>query len=86
VGSASSSVKVQVRYFALLREERGSGSENIDTSAANAAALYGELKSRYKFSLTIDHLKVAVNNNFVDWQTSLKDGDEIVFVPPVAGG
>jgi sulfur-carrier protein len=86
VGSASSSVKVQVRYFALLREERGSSNENINTSAANAAALYAELKSRHKFSLTIDHLKVAVNNNFVDWQTSLKDGDEIVFVPPVAGG
>jgi molybdopterin converting factor subunit 1 len=86
VGSASSSVKVKVRYFALLREESGASSENIDTGAADAAALFAELKSRYKFSLDTSHLKVAVNNNFVDWHTSLKDGDEIVFVPPVAGG
>jgi len=29
---------------------------------------------------------VAINEDFSDWNTPLKDGDELVFIPPVAGG
>ena len=28
----------------------------------------------------------AVNDEFVDWSTTLNDGDKLVFIPPVAGG
>jgi molybdopterin converting factor small subunit len=31
-------------------------------------------------------LKVAINGEFTDWSTPLADGDEVVFIPPVAGG
>lgn len=86
MGSASSSVKVNVRYFALLREESGLSSETIDTQAKDTGSLYLELKERFQFSLGKNQLKVAINDSFVDWQTNLKDGNEIIFVPPVAGG
>jgi molybdopterin converting factor small subunit len=29
---------------------------------------------------------VAINAEFRDWQSPLKDGDSVVFIPPVAGG
>ena len=31
-------------------------------------------------------LRVAVNAEFAAWDRPVRDGDEIVFLPPVAGG
>jgi molybdopterin converting factor small subunit len=31
-------------------------------------------------------VKVAINDEFADWQHKLQDGDTVVFIPPVAGG
>jgi molybdopterin converting factor small subunit len=36
--------------------------------------------------LTAEQLKVALNSEFSDWQTPLRHGDTVVFIPPVAGG
>jgi molybdopterin converting factor small subunit len=33
-----------------------------------------------------DQLKVAVNSEFSDWRRTLRPGDALVFIPPVAGG
>lgn len=77
---------VHVQYFALLREERGLSRESIDTTAATAAELYGELRARHAFSLGSDRLRVAVNGEFSAWDTPLADGMQLVFIPPVAGG
>ena len=51
-----------------------------------AAELYAELQQRHPFQLAPAQLKVAVNSEFGDWQTPLKHGDTVVFIPPVAGG
>ena len=79
-------MNIHIRYFAILREQAGKNSESLSTQAATPAALFNELKSRYPFTLNAEQLKVAVNTEFRDWQTSLKDGDQVVFIPPVAGG
>jgi molybdopterin converting factor subunit 1 len=78
--------RVNLRYYALLREQAGRPSETVDTSAATPAALYAELAARHGFRLPASQLRVAVNAAFCDWQRQLDDGDEIVFIPPVAGG
>ena len=31
-------------------------------------------------------LRVAVNGALADWRHALRDGDEVVFLPPVSGG
>jgi sulfur-carrier protein len=77
---------IHLQYFALLREQRGLGSETLQTSAETAAQLYDELRSRHAFSLPAERLRVAVNGEFAPWTTSLTDGAQIVFIPPVAGG
>ena len=59
---------------------------NFATAAATPAALYDELRGRHNFSLTANLLMVAVNGDFGAWDTPLKEGDEVVFLPPVAGG
>jgi len=78
--------RVRIKYYAVLREQAGRTDEMLDTSAATAAALYDELRTRYAFRLPREQLKVAINTDFCDWSQPLADGDEIVFIPPVAGG
>ena len=79
-------MKLQVRYYAILREQAGKSDESLETSAATPAALFAELRARYPFTLQAQQLKVAVNAEFREWQTPLKEGDSVVFIPPVAGG
>ena len=83
---AERGVTVRIRYFAILREERGRDRELLRTGAATAAALYEELRGRFSFSLPAGRLRVACNGDFVGWDHVLRDGDLVVFIPPVAGG
>ncbi len=77
---------ISVQYFALLREQRGVAEETIVTSAATPAALYEELHARHQFTLPGHRIRAAVNDAFVAPSTPLRDGDRVVFIPPVAGG
>lgn len=77
---------VSVQYFAILREQRGLSQEQLATTAATPAALYDELRARHRFTLPGDRIRTAVNDAFVDSTATLRDGDRVVFIPPVAGG
>jgi len=79
-------MQLQIRYYALMREQAGRSEESIETCAATPADLYAELKSRHAFTLPREQLKVAVNSEFSDWSRRLRQGDAVVFIPPVAGG
>ncbi len=78
--------KVRVEYFASLREEAGIAEEEISTSAATAEELFDELRERHGFTLDRAALKLVVNEEFTEWSQEVKEGDTIVFIPPVAGG
>jgi molybdopterin converting factor subunit 1 len=77
---------VRVRYFAILREQRGLDDETVVTGASTAAELYEELRLIHKFTLAPERLRVAINDDFAPWAAALRDRDELVFIPPVAGG
>ena len=77
---------VRVQYFAILREERGQARETVSTGANTAGELYEELGSRHGFTLPAERLRAAVNDEFAPWTAALRDGDTLVFLPPVAGG
>jgi molybdopterin converting factor subunit 1 len=77
---------VSVRYFAILREQRGLDEETVTTGASTAADLYEELRASHRFTLPADRLRVAINDDFQAWGTPVRDGDALVFIPPVAGG
>lgn len=77
---------LEVRYFALLREQAGASRETLTTAARDPRELYAELRARHGFTLPTEMLKVAVNGEFGDWGQPLMAGDSVVFIPPVAGG
>lgn len=83
-------MKVQVRYFASIREAIGTGHESVDTSAPTLAALRAELITRggayAEFLAEGRALRMALNQVMADDDASLTDGAEVAFFPPVTGG
>ena len=77
---------VHILYFALLREQRGLSEETVTTEARTAGDFYRELKVKHHFTLSPGLLRVAINNEFQPLEAELKSGDDVVFIPPVAGG
>ncbi|HEX2853279.1 MAG TPA: MoaD/ThiS family protein [Opitutaceae bacterium] len=77
---------LHVQYFAILREQRGLSEEKLTTGAATPLALYEELRARHGFTLPGDRIRAAVNDEFVAADALLREGDRLVFIPPVAGG
>lgn len=77
---------VTVEYCGPLREEAGKGSEDVETASATAAGLWEELRMSKNFSLDLDALKLAINDEFQPWTHPLQNGDRLALFPPFAGG
>ncbi len=82
----SESRKIQVRFFAVLREQAGVSSLECETAARTPAELYAELQSGRGLTLPAALLRVSVNERYADMAAPLQTGDRVVFIPPVAGG
>ncbi|HWP13561.1 MAG TPA: MoaD/ThiS family protein [Ramlibacter sp.] len=83
-------MKLTVKYFASIREALGRGSESVETSAANLAALRDELVARggaYAQGLARGKaVRVALDQVMSDESAALREGCEVAFFPPVTGG
>ena len=83
-------MKIQLRYFASLRETIGVGSEVFETSAADVAALRQALIERggaHAQCLAVGlPVRVAVNQVMASDDTPLVGECEVAFFPPVTGG
>ena len=81
---------IKVLYFAGLREQLGTASEDLDASPATVAGLRSMLMARggaWQSALAQGKaLRVAVNQEIAQPSTPVKSGDEIAFFPPVTGG
>ncbi|MEO6065259.1 MAG: MoaD/ThiS family protein [Lysobacterales bacterium] len=77
---------VRVRYFARMAEIAGCAEEIIAPVPATAAALFVHLSERHRFGFDAAALRVAINDQFVGWESVLHDGDEVALIPPVSGG
>jgi molybdopterin-guanine dinucleotide biosynthesis protein A len=78
--------RIDVRYFAILREQAGRSEETLQSTARTVRDLYAELRGTRGLKLPVELLRVAVNSEFSDWNRALRTGDTVVFLPPVAGG
>ena len=81
---------MQVLYFSWLRERVGAASEEIETGAATAGELVRELverDERYAAAFSdLRALRVAVDQQMADLDTSIAGAREVAFFPPVTGG
>ena len=80
------SPQITIEYFAMLREQAQKDSEEWIDAPDSITEVYSQLKSKYQFTLDQTQLRVAVNNEFVEWNHKLHQNDKVTFIPPVAGG
>lgn len=78
--------RIEVRFFAMLREQAGCTGVTLVSAAPDPLSLYGELQSRLRLPIDASLLRVAINGRFARLTDPLAEGDEVVFIPPVAGG
>ncbi|MEM7395151.1 MAG: MoaD/ThiS family protein, partial [Verrucomicrobiota bacterium] len=79
-------MKIEVHYYAMLREQAGRERETVETDARAPGALYDELRERHGFTPPAENIKVGINHSMGDWSQPLQEGDVVIFIPPVAGG
>ena len=77
---------IQVRFFAVLREQAGKSVLDLTTVARTPAELYGELQASHALTFPVNLLRVSINERYATMETLLQPGDRVVFIPPVAGG
>lgn len=81
---------MDVLYFAWVRERVGVPREVVETSAVTVADLVLELRAREErydvaFADT-SALRVALDQQLVDFDAPLKGVREVAFFPPMTGG
>ncbi|MCP5537675.1 MAG: NTP transferase domain-containing protein [Akkermansiaceae bacterium] len=86
INQATTVKTITVTYFAQLRELTGTTSETLETDSETPAGLFEEIRAKHSIPLKRKGMMVAVNGDFADWTHPLTNGEEIVFIPPVAGG
>lgn len=83
-------MKVQLRYFASVREAIGRGTEQRDTRATTLSQLRDELTAEgepYAQALAPGRaVRMALDQVMVQDDAPLRDGCEVAFFPPVTGG
>ena len=77
-------MSIKVRYFASLKESAGRSEEVL--------SLIDNVTVRELWALcrpdkpVPENVLVAINMNYREWDSIVKDGDEVAFFPPVTGG
>jgi len=77
-------MRIQVRFFAALRERVGISERAISVPENTTVAQVWDLVVEDK-SLP-NNVLAAKNMEYIDLDTLVAEGDEIAFFPPVTGG
>ncbi|PHQ71822.1 MAG: molybdopterin converting factor subunit 1 [Sneathiella sp.] len=83
---------MKILYFAWLKMKLGMAEENIDCSdeITDTDSLVRWMKTRgpafEEVFSDLNVVRIAVNQEHAPTNTSLKNGDEVAFFPPVTGG
>lgn len=77
-------------YFAWVRERIGLAKETVETTAVTVRDLVDELRARedryYIAFSDLASLRVAIDQELVDFDAPLAGAKEVAFFPPMTGG
>lgn len=81
-------MRVTVRFFAVVREAVGHSAAELElASGATVADAKAALAERFApLRPHLERLAFAVNQQYAQLATPLKNGDELALIPPVSGG
>ena len=87
MSTTDNTMNINILYFASLADEAKCHEEKVTVQKSlSLGDLYAHLNQRHRFSNPQSQLRVAVNDYFVQWDQEICDGDNVVFMIPVAGG
>ena len=81
-------MQVRVRYFGMTKEIAGRDHEVVELGdGLSAGDLFALLQQRFpKLDAFRGSIALAVNLEYSDGKTVLRDNDEVALIPPVSGG
>ncbi len=81
-------MKIKVLYFSSIKDKLKKNFEEIDIrEEATVRELIDILKEKYpQINENLDKVLVAVNEEYAEDETVLKEGDTVALIPPVSGG
>ncbi len=81
-------MKVKVLYFSSIKDRLKKNKEFFEIEENSTVSdLIKEIQKKYPdLSENIKKIMVAVNEEYADMQTKLKNGDTVALIPPVSGG
>ena len=81
-------INVNVKFFALVRDITGREDKvlSLPTNAQVAAVIDALIHEYPAMKEWKNHVRVAVNWEYVPLEHQLHDEDEVAIIPPVSGG
>lgn len=83
-------MKIQIKYFASIREAMGTATETLETGATTLAELRDALAARPGSAGAAlargRAVRMALNQVMSEESAALAEGAEVAFFPPVTGG
>ena len=81
-------MQVRLLFFAVLRDIAGTDERRLAVADGTTARdVWQSLRGEYaKLSEYAQPPMIAINESYAPPETILRDGDELAFIPPVAGG
>ncbi len=81
-------MKVRLLYFAVLRDIMGTAETELTLpDGTRAIDVWEAMRGAHSELSAYDHAPLtAINESYAPASAMLRDGDELAFIPPVAGG
>jgi molybdopterin converting factor subunit 1 len=81
-------MKVRLLFFAVLRDIAGADARDLSLADGTTAGdVWQSLRQSYSKLADYTHPPlIAINETYAPPDAILRDGDELAFIPPVAGG
>lgn len=80
-------MKIDIKAFGIARDILGNSTINLNIAAETSVeSLMEQLKKEYPAFKELTSLAIAINTSYATPEQLIKEGDEVVIIPPVAGG
>ena len=81
-------ITIRLKLFSIARDLAGIDETLVEVPPnSKPEAVFSYLISRNPvFERSRTSLRIAVNMEYIDSETPLRDGDEVAIIPPVSGG
>jgi molybdopterin synthase sulfur carrier subunit len=88
VPQVSQTIRVKVLFFGRLKELVGSAEDSVEfADGATIEQLFADYSARHlELAKYRSSVVASRNQEFAAWDTPLRAGDEVAFLPPVSGG